>query len=65
LDFPLTSEIENLSDVVDAPKLDASHKLKITIPIIPFILSYEGEMGLKSGMNLESAWQRLLSKVGR
>ena len=65
LDSSLSSEIENLSDVVDAPKLDASHKLKVTIPIIPFILSYEGEMALKSGMNLESAWQRLLSKVGR
>ena len=64
-DSHLTSEIGNLSAVVDAPKLDASHKLKITIPIIPFILSYEGEMALKSGMNLESAWQRLLSKVRR
>jgi hypothetical protein len=64
-DSHLTSEIEDLSDVVDAPELDVSHKLKITIPIIPFILSYEGEMALKSGMNLESAWQRLLSKVRR
>ena len=64
-DSHLTSEIEKLSDVVDAPKLDVSHKLKITIPIIPFILSYEGEMGLKSGLNLKSAWQRLFSKVRR
>jgi len=64
-DSHLTSEIEDLSDVVDAPELDVSHKLKITVPIIPFILSYEGEMALKSGMNLESAWHRLLSKVRR
>jgi hypothetical protein len=64
-DSHLTSEIEKLSDVVDAPKLDVSHKLKITVPIIPFILSYEGEMALKTGMNLESAWHRLLSKVRR
>ena len=64
-DSHLTSEIGKLSAVVDAPKLDASHKLRITIPIIPFILSYEGEMALKSGMNLKSAWQRLLSKVRR
>ena len=64
-DFHLTSEIENISDVVYAPELDVSHKLKITVPIIPFILSYEGEMALKSGMNLESAWHRLLSKVRR
>ena len=65
LDSHLTSEIEKLSDVVDSPKLEVSHKLKITAPIIPFILSYEGEVALKSGMNLESAWQRLLSKVRR
>jgi len=64
-DSHLTSEIENLSAVVDAPKLAASHKLKITIPIIPFILSYEGALALKSGMNLKSAWRRLLSKVRR
>ena len=64
-DSHLTSEIGDLSDVVDAPELNVSHKLKITIPIIPFILSYEGEMALKSGINLESAWHRLLSKVRR
>jgi hypothetical protein len=62
-DSLLTSEIENMSDVVDESKLDVSHKLKVTVPIIPFILSYEGEMGLKSGMNLESAWTKLLKRV--
>ena len=62
-DSHLTSEIENISEVVDAIKLDVSHKLKVTVPIIPFILSYEGELGLKSGMNLESAWTKLLNKV--
>jgi hypothetical protein len=64
-DSHLTREIEKLSNVVGAPTLDVSHKLKITVPIIPFILSYEGELTLKSGMNLESAWHRLLSKVRR
>ena len=62
-DSHLTSDIENISEVVDAAKLDVSHKLKVTIPIIPFILSYEGEMALNSGMNLESAWKKLLNKV--
>jgi phage host-nuclease inhibitor protein Gam len=59
----LTSEIEKLSDVVGNSKVDTNNKLKITIPIIPFILSYEGELALKSGMNLKSVWQRLLNKV--
>ena len=60
----LTSEeVEHLSEVVDAPKLDAKHKLKVTVPIIPFLLSYEGEVELKSGLNLEAAWRRLVGRV--
>ena len=62
-DYNLNSKIEEISDVVDSPKLDVSHKLKVTVPIIPLILSYEGELGLKSGINLESAWKKLLNKV--
>lgn len=62
-DSTLASDLEQLSDVVDAPKLDVSHKLKITVPIIPFFLSYEGFVELKSGMNLESAWKKLLDRV--
>ena len=63
-DSTLTSEeFERLSEVVDAPKLDAKHKLKVTVPIIPYFLSYEGEVELKSGLNLEAAWKRLVAKV--
>ncbi|MGA9349328.1 MAG: AAA-like domain-containing protein [Anaerolineae bacterium] len=53
----------HLSEVVDAPKLDVKHKLKVTLPIVPSILSYEGEVELKSGLNLEATWQRLMAKV--
>ena len=63
-DSTLTSEeVEHLSEVADAPKLDAKHKLKVTVPIIPVILSYEGEVELKSGLNLEAAWKGLVAKV--
>ena len=62
-DATLASEVERLSEVIDAPKLDVKHKLKITAPIIPWILSYEGEIELKSGLNLKAAWQRLVAKV--
>ena len=62
-DSNLNGKIEKMSDIVDSPKLDVSHKLKVTVPIIPLILSYEGELGLKSGINLESAWKKLLNKV--
>ncbi len=62
-DLQLVSEAKNLSEVVDDPKLDVTHKLKVSIPIIPLILSYETEVELKSGLNLKAAWQRLKARV--
>lgn len=62
-DLQLVSEAKSLSEVVDDPKLDVTHKLKVSIPIIPLILSYETEVGLKSGLNLKGAWQRLKAWV--
>ena len=63
-DSRLVSEAAKLSEVVDDPKLDVNHKLKVSIPIIPLILKYETEVGLKSELNLKNAWQRLKSKCG-
>ena len=59
----LAREVENISAVVDDPKLDVNHKLKISVPIIPLILSYETEVELKSELNLKAAWQRLKARV--
>jgi len=62
-DSQLVRDIESLSDAVDDPRLDVSHKLKVSVPIIPLILSYEGEVGLKSGLNLKAAWEGLTARV--
>jgi len=62
-DSQLVRDIESLSDVVDDPRLDVSHKLKVSLPIIPLILSYEGEVGLKSGLNLKAALQGLTARL--
>nr|CBH39266.1 conserved hypothetical protein [uncultured archaeon] len=62
-DSQLMTEAKSLSDLVEDPKLDVTHKLKVSIPIIPLILSYETEVGLKSGLNLKAAWQRLKVRV--
>jgi len=62
-DSQLTSEAKDLSEMVDDPKLDVTHKLKVSVPIIPLILSYETEVELKSGLNLKAAWQRLKARV--
>jgi len=52
-DSRLITDVAIASEVVDDPKLDVGHKLKVSIPIIPLILSYEGEIDLKSGLNLK------------
>jgi hypothetical protein len=62
-DSQLMTEATDLSEMVDDPKLDVNHKLKVSIPIIPLILSYETEVELKSGLNLKTAWQRLKAGV--
>ena len=62
-DSQLVSEAKRLSEMVDDPKLDVTHKLKVSVPIIPLILSYETEVELKSGVNLKTAWQRLKARV--
>ena len=59
----LVREAKNLSAVVDNPKLDVNQKLKVSVPIIPLILSYEAEVGLKSGLDLKAAWLRLKARV--
>ena len=62
-DSQLMSEAKSLCDVVEDPKLDVTHKLKVSVPIIPLILSYETEVELKSGLNLKATWQRLKARV--
>jgi len=59
----LTNEVEQLAELADAPRMDVKHRLKVTVPIIPLILSYEGEIELGSELNLEAAWQRLVSRL--
>jgi hypothetical protein len=49
-----------LAEVINAPGLDTKHKLKVCVPIIPFLLDYEGELELGTGINLKAAWQELM-----
>lgn len=57
--------VSGATDIVDAPGLGVAHKLKLTLPIIPFLLGYEGEVQLASRMNLEMAWEWMKKKLGR
>lgn len=60
----LAGAAKEVLDIVEAPGLDVKHKLKVTVPIIPLLLKYEGEVALKSGVNLENAWGWLKKKIG-
>jgi hypothetical protein len=56
----LVSEVEEVSGIITNPKLDPNHKLKYSIPIIPQILSYEGEMDIQK---LKTVWQSLKARL--
>jgi len=49
-----------LAEVINAPGLDTKHRLKVSLPLIPFLLDYEGELELGMGINLKEAWQKLV-----
>ena len=57
---------KDIAEIIHYPTIDTKHSLKLTIPIIPFILSYEGELGTGAGIKLRETWQnwklRLFSK---
>jgi class 3 adenylate cyclase len=59
------AEHAELEETISAPHLDVKHKLKFSIPIVPLLLEYEGEVELGSGLNLESVWNRLVNKFRR
>jgi hypothetical protein len=59
----LPSGNEAIIEILNYPTLDAKHALKVSIPIIPFILSYEGELGLGAGVKIREAWEHWKTKL--
>jgi hypothetical protein len=62
LDSQTTHDLQQVAEIVAEPRFDVRHKLKVAAPIIPFILSYEGEIELNSSLNLEAAWQQFVAR---
>jgi hypothetical protein len=54
-----------VANIIKAPELDARHRLKVTLPIVPLLVEYEGELELGSGFNIKSAWEQLITKLTR
>ena len=57
LSLPVSSK--DIDEIINHPTLDTKHSLKLTIPIIPFILTYEGELVTGAGIKLKETWQKL------
>jgi hypothetical protein len=57
LSLPVSGK--DIDEIINYPTLDTKHSLKLTIPIIPFILTYEGELGTGTGIKLKETWQKL------
>jgi hypothetical protein len=56
---PETQPLAAAMRVLEDPKLEFKHKLKVSLPLIPGILSYERELGLGTNANLRAAYDRL------
>lgn len=52
-----------IAEVIKDPELDVKQRLKVTLPIVPMLVEYEGEFELGSGFNIKSAWERLVAKL--
>ena len=58
-DLLLREEALAIAQVLGAPEGSVAHKLKLSVPIIPLLLSYEGEIALDIRTNLEALWARV------
>jgi hypothetical protein len=53
------NHLAQVAPVIQAPTADIKQKLKLSIPLIPFLLSFETELNLNIAVNLTAAWERL------
>lgn len=65
LENTIEQSTETIQDAIESPRLGVDHKVKLSIPIIPLFLQYEGEINLDNKMNLEKMWGWLQSKFQR
>jgi hypothetical protein len=59
---PAANHIAQVAQVIQAPTADVKQKLKLSIPLIPLVLSYETEFNLNIAANLKATWERLTQR---
>jgi hypothetical protein len=58
----ISSAQKEIEKVIYDPSIDAKHKLKVSIPIIPLLIDYEAELELGTGFNLKTLWEQWKNK---
>lgn len=59
----LYTEAKKVSEILTDPQIETRHKIKLTLPLIPFILTYSGEIEFEGGVRLRSLWKRIISRA--
>lgn len=60
---PMPEVAKVIEGYVSETKVDATHRLKVIIPIIPFLLDYEGELDLGTDVNLRKLWEKIVGEL--
>jgi hypothetical protein len=55
--------LNSWEEAINSPDLGIENMIKVTIPIIPFLLIYEGSYKFQTGMKLNSAWSKLRALI--
>jgi hypothetical protein len=61
----ILAEKEDVLAVINDPTIDIKHKVKISIPIVPFLIDYESEVEFGNGLNLKNLWNRWKNKFDK
>ena len=62
-DEVVAKSVNSWEDAINSPELKAENKIKVTIPIIPLLLSYEGSYNFETGVKLDGVWKKLKDLV--
>lgn len=59
----LSPSQDAVKEWVKAPGLDARHRLKVALPIVPFLVDYEAEFELNGGLDFKALWEGVKAKL--
>ena len=51
--------VNSWEDAINSPDLKVENKIKVILPIIPLLLTYEGSYSFESSIRLDDAWNKL------